>query len=112
MAKTNIVLILLLVLVVIVRECSSDGDCPPAKVPSCTPRCRTDRDCSGTGGKCCPNLCNTKSCVDRTKLTQGVVGSKYGSSTGAGIYCGNVKCNSFEKCGADPVTKRPKCVRA
>lgn len=28
------------------------------------------------------------------------------------IYCGNVKCGSFEKCGLDPQTKRQKCVRA
>ncbi|XP_050091139.1 uncharacterized protein LOC126574800 [Anopheles aquasalis] len=102
-------LALCLAVVLVVVECSSTGDCPAAsKVPSCSPKCLTDRDCSSTGGKCCSNGCNLKSCVDRNKLVQG--GDKY--SSGSGSYCGSTKCSSFEKCGVDPSTKRPKCVRA
>ncbi|XP_058067108.1 waprin-like protein isoform X1 [Anopheles bellator] len=100
---------LCLALVVIVVECSSTGDCPlPSKVQSCSPKCLSDRDCSQTGGKCCSNGCNLKSCVERNKLTQS--GDKYGS--GSGSYCGSTKCSSFEKCGTDSATKKPKCVRA
>lgn len=105
-----VVLALCIVLLAVVAECATNGDCPVAsKVQSCSPKCLTDRDCSATGGKCCSNSCNLKSCVERNKLTQG--SDKYGSS-GSGSYCGSTKCNSFEKCGTDPATKRPKCVRS
>lgn len=30
---------------------------------------------------------------------------------GAGTYCGNEKCNSYEKCDFDKSSKRQKCVR-
>lgn len=28
---------------------------------SCSPKCKDDTQCHGT--KCCPNICNTKSCA-------------------------------------------------
>ncbi|OWR40687.1 salivary cysteine-rich peptide precursor [Danaus plexippus plexippus] len=31
---------------------------------------------------------------------------------GAGVYCNNQKCNSFEVCKLDPATKKMKCMRA
>ncbi|XP_053681065.1 uncharacterized protein LOC128731932 [Anopheles nili] len=103
------VLALTFVLCVIVAEAATGGECPLAsKVASCSPTCQTDRDCADIGGKCCSNSCNRKSCVERSKLKQS--SDKYASG-GSGSYCGNTKCNSFEKCGTD-ANKRPKCVRA
>ncbi|XP_035901620.1 uncharacterized protein LOC118507339 [Anopheles stephensi] len=109
MAKLALVALALALCVVIV---SAAGDeCPLAsKVASCSPTCLSDRDCADIGGKCCANSCNRKSCVERSKLKQS--NNKYSSSSGSGSYCGSAKCNSFEKCGTDPATKRQKCVRA
>ncbi|KAG5667745.1 hypothetical protein PVAND_015715 [Polypedilum vanderplanki] len=90
-------------------------ECPSySQVSTCTPKCKEDIECASTGGKCCPNICNTKSCVSRQNNSKyGTnTGDKYGSNTATGSYCGNTKCNSFEKCGTDPSTKRPKCVRS
>jgi WAP four-disulfide core domain protein 2 len=90
------------------------GDCPlSSQVTTCTPKCLQDTECGVVGGICCPNLCNSKSCV-RPKT--GSSSDKYKGSTGgssaSGTYCGNVKCSSFEKCSSDKTTSRPKCVRA
>ncbi|XP_317846.5 waprin-Thr1 [Anopheles gambiae] len=104
------VVALALALCVVLVSASGD-ECPLAsKVGSCSPTCLTDRDCADIGGKCCSNACNRKSCVERSKLKQG--SNKYGSNSGSGSYCGSTKCNSFEKCGVDPSSKKPKCVRA
>ncbi|XP_013191752.1 waprin-like protein [Amyelois transitella] len=89
------------------------GNCPQAsKVYGCSPKCLQDYEC--THGKvCCPNGCNTKSCTQPAASGTGTGGSsKYGSSSGAGVYCDNVKCNAFEVCKLDPTTKRNKCSRA
>lgn len=41
-----------------------NGDCPlSSQHTSCAPKCLQDTECSSMGGKCCPNLCNFKSCV-------------------------------------------------
>jgi hypothetical protein len=41
-------------------------DCPSfQQVTVCTPKCKDDSDCLTQGGKCCPNLCNQKSCVNK-----------------------------------------------
>ncbi|XP_053668416.1 WAP, Kazal, immunoglobulin, Kunitz and NTR domain-containing protein [Anopheles marshallii] len=105
-----VVVALALALCVVVASAAGD-ECPLAsKVASCSPTCHTDSDCTVIGGKCCVNACNRKSCVERSKLKQG--NNKYSSSSGSGSYCGSTKCNSFEKCGTDPATKRQKCVRA
>nr|XP_019548254.1 WAP, Kazal, immunoglobulin, Kunitz and NTR domain-containing protein 2-like [Aedes albopictus] len=97
-------------------DAASFGQCPvSSKVQTCTPKCLSDVDCSTSGGKCCPNTCNYRSCVSPNQLTQsgsgGSSGNKY-QSGGAGTYCGNVKCSAHEKCDLDKSTKRQKCVRA
>lgn len=64
------------------------------------------------GGRCCPNLCNYKSCA-LPKNTNKNTNNKAGASgSGAGNYCGNMKCSAFEKCDKDKTTQRFKCVRA
>ncbi|BFG03828.1 uncharacterized protein DMAD_02960 [Drosophila madeirensis] len=92
------------------------SDCPSStKVQNCTPKCLHDSECSAIGGKCCPNLCNGRSCVQPNQLgNSGGDKSPFGSknSGATGSYCGNVKCSSFEKCDMDRSTKRPKCVRS
>lgn len=41
-------------------------DCPTfTQVTVCSPKCKDDGDCVALGGKCCPNLCNHKSCVTK-----------------------------------------------
>lgn len=117
------------------------GECPlSSQMSSCTPKCIQDNECSTMGGICCPNLCNTKSCVRPKSGSQGSNGGYKGSkgtnildeknlnffdefinfprfffyflvSTATGVYCGNVKCSSYEKCDLDKSTKRQKCVR-
>uniref|UniRef100_T1DJ53 Putative salivary cysteine-rich peptide n=1 Tax=Psorophora albipes TaxID=869069 RepID=T1DJ53_9DIPT len=102
-----LVLGLVILAVIVAIDGASFGQCPVAsKVQTCTPKCLSDVDCSSIGGKCCPNTCNYKSCVSPTQL------SNAASKGGSGAYCGNVKCNSFEKCDLDRTTKRQKCVRA
>uniref|UniRef100_A0A182QP64 WAP domain-containing protein n=1 Tax=Anopheles farauti TaxID=69004 RepID=A0A182QP64_9DIPT len=109
MAKFVVLAVALTLCMLIVQNEAVNGECPLAsKVASCSPTCLSDRDCADIGGKCCSNSCNRKSCVERSKLKQE---NKYGSG-GSGSYCGSTKCNSFEKCGTDPSTKKPKCVRA
>ncbi|XP_058464212.1 waprin-Thr1-like isoform X1 [Malaya genurostris] len=93
-------------------DAASSGQCPLAsKVQTCSPKCLSDLDCSTSGGKCCPNSCNYKSCVSPNQLVQGSTGNK-GQSSGSGSYCGNTKCNSYETCQLDKTTKRQKCVRS
>uniref|UniRef100_A0A1B0BFS7 WAP domain-containing protein n=1 Tax=Glossina palpalis gambiensis TaxID=67801 RepID=A0A1B0BFS7_9MUSC len=92
------------------------SECPSYnKVQNCTPKCLHDSECSSIGGKCCPNLCNGRSCVQPNLLSNsGRDTSPFSKNTsgGSGTYCGNVKCSAFEKCENDRTTKRPKCVRA
>ncbi|XP_039954002.1 uncharacterized protein LOC126757442 isoform X2 [Bactrocera neohumeralis] len=110
-ATFKVLLLLLLALVVM----SNAQSCPSStKVLSCTPKCKQDTDCSAIGGKCCPNLCNERSCIQRNQLDQGNGNSKGGdkySSGNSGAYCGNTKCSPYEKCEMDRSTKRQKCVR-
>ncbi|XP_036333869.1 uncharacterized protein LOC118744731 isoform X1 [Rhagoletis pomonella] len=105
------VLMLFLALVVV---SNAQIGCPSStKVLTCTPKCKQDTDCSAIGGKCCPNLCNERSCIQRNQLDLGSSssgGDKYSSSS-SGAYCGNIKCNPQEKCQVDRSTKRQKCVR-
>lgn len=57
--------------------------CPSAtKVLNCTPKCKQDADCSAIGGKCCPNLCNERSCIQRNQFDQ-----SNGNSKGGDKYC-------------------------
>lgn len=110
------------------------GDCPPSGQHTlCSPKCLQDDECTSMGGKCCPNLCNYRSCAipKQGGNTDKYKGCKYiycthftltyfntqifpsnKASAGGGGHCGNVKCGAFEKCGTDLATKRPKCVRA
>lgn len=41
---------------------------------SCSPTCKTDIECSGR--KCCPNVCNMKSCVPANLKDDGRGGYK------------------------------------
>ncbi len=67
-----------------------NGDCPlSSQHTSCAPKCIQDSECSSIGGKCCPNLCNQKSCVR----------PQVGSNTGGSGYKGQsttIKHFSFE----------------
>ncbi|XP_030387076.1 WAP four-disulfide core domain protein 2 [Scaptodrosophila lebanonensis] len=115
--KGNHLMLALLVISACLATTLGAGDCPSStKVQNCTPKCLHDSECSAIGGKCCPNLCNSRSCVQPNLLgNSGGNSSPFSSknSGGAtGIYCGNVKCNSFEKCGMDRSTKRPMCMRS
>ncbi|XP_055905137.1 zonadhesin [Eupeodes corollae] len=109
-------IICLAVIAVCVAVASAAGECPSyTKVQNCTPKCLQDSECSSIGGKCCPNLCNGRSCAQPNVLSNsgsGASGKDKYSSGGSGSYCGNVKCSSFEKCNMDKSTQRPKCVRA
>ncbi|XP_059612122.1 waprin-like protein [Phlebotomus argentipes] len=110
------IICLCLVLVMLATGCSAgvSGDCPlSSQMSACSPKCKDDTECSTLGGKCCPNLCNTKSCVLPGAAHRGssAGGYKGSSSGGTGTYCGNVKCNSGEKCDFDKSSKRMKCVR-
>ncbi|XP_055593052.1 uncharacterized protein LOC129744514 [Uranotaenia lowii] len=109
MVKFFIAGILALALIAI-TEAASFGQCPVASnVQTCTPKCLSDVECSTIGGQCCPNACNYKSCVSSAQLAQ--IENKY-PSEGTGTYCGNVKCNAYEKCELDRATKRQKCTRS
>lgn len=90
---------------------SAHADCPlSSQMTSCSPKCTEDNQCS-PGSKCCPNICNTKSCSQPNRSNSGSGGYKGSSSSATGTYCGNSKCNSYEKCEFDKSTKRQKCVR-
>lgn len=56
-------------------------DCPSySQVTTCSPKCKEDAECVSLGGKCCPNLCNAKSCVTKGNTNKS----------------GDNKCESFE----------------
>ncbi|XP_067628219.1 waprin-Thr1 isoform X1 [Eurosta solidaginis] len=112
-ATLQVILPLLLLLTLVVISNAQTG-CPSStKVYSCTPKCKHDSDCSSIGGKCCPNLCNERSCIQRNQVDMDSKsgGSKYADSSNQGSYCGNTKCSPYEKCEMDRSTKRMKCVR-
>ncbi|XP_055531587.1 uncharacterized protein LOC129722285 [Wyeomyia smithii] len=112
MAKLLLLGFIILAVIVVIDGASSNV-CPvSSKVQTCTPKCLSDLDCSTSGGKCCPNTCNFKSCVSPNQLTQSASGGNKYQSGGAGSYCGNTKCNSYETCQLDKTTKRQKCVRS
>ncbi|KAB0800819.1 hypothetical protein PPYR_06558 [Photinus pyralis] len=116
MTKILITLAVLSTLLYVAQGVSPSESCPVSnQMTICTPICKDDTQCFGQ--KCCPNICNTKSCTSanqrgsQSKYSGSSSGGSYGSSSGgAGSYCGNVKCNSFQKCKMDPATKRDKCV--
>ncbi|XP_041975768.1 uncharacterized protein LOC121730692 [Aricia agestis] len=107
------ILLSVVAVVLIARQTDAAGaGCPlPSKVYGCTPKCLQNYECSN-GKVCCANACNAKSCVDVNGLSGAGGQDKYSQSGGAGTYCNNVKCNSFEVCKLDPATKRMKCMRA
>ncbi|KAH9629074.1 hypothetical protein HF086_008523 [Spodoptera exigua] len=93
------------------NECWPAGNCPlPSKVYGCSPKCVQDYECSH-GKVCCSNSCNAKSCTEPAANGAGSSSSSKYQTGGAGQYCDNVKCNSFEVCKMDPSTKRLKCSR-
>ncbi|XP_055320288.1 uncharacterized protein LOC129577383 [Sitodiplosis mosellana] len=114
MAKFMFLLALAVVFIATI-EAINFGECPlSSQMASCTPKCIQDSECSTMGGICCPNLCNTKSCVRPKAGSQGSSSGGYKGSatkTATGVYCGNVKCSAYEKCDLDKSTKRQKCVR-
>ncbi|XP_037916577.1 uncharacterized protein LOC119654986 isoform X2 [Hermetia illucens] len=108
--KTKLVYILAVLIVVVALV---EAQCPlSSKVTTCSPKCVENNDCSTLGGKCCPNICNAKSCVLPNQF--GGNNDKYdrGKTGATGTYCGNVKCNVSEKCQMDRTTKRMMCVRS
>ncbi|XP_031633722.1 uncharacterized protein LOC116347300 [Contarinia nasturtii] len=114
MAKFTFVLALTIIFIATI-DAATSGECPlSSQTSSCSPKCLQDHECSAMGGICCPNLCNTKSCVRPKAGSQGSSSGSYkGSSTktATGVYCGNVKCSAYEKCAEDKSSKRQKCVR-
>ncbi|KAG5881435.1 hypothetical protein JTB14_030557 [Gonioctena quinquepunctata] len=108
---TKTVLCCFVIICVIVAS-GLDPNCPlSSSMTSCSPKCKGDSECFGR--KCCPNICNTKSCVPANlKDSQNGGYKNQNTKSAVGSYCGNVKCNSFEKCELDRTTKRQKCVRA
>ncbi|XP_065156768.1 waprin-like protein [Atheta coriaria] len=111
MAKLVLSAVLIVVLCQTWTHAAVSPNCPvSSKMQSCSPKCKDDTECFGQ--KCCPNICNTKSCTQPNQQSGANNGYKGSSSGATGSYCGNVKCNSFEKCELDRSTKRQKCVRA
>ncbi|CAH1968813.1 unnamed protein product [Acanthoscelides obtectus] len=112
MSKSWFLVICLFAVFVTIAAISSDVGCPPSSsMLSCSPKCKEDSECQGR--KCCPNICNMKSCVPANHKSNSNDGYKGSSQkTATGTYCGNVKCGPYEKCELDRTTKRQKCVRS
>lgn len=54
------------------------AQCPASsQVNQCSPKCLGDSDCR-TGTKCCPNICNEKSCTQPAGFKAGDGGYKQG----------------------------------
>uniref|UniRef100_A0A336L5S8 CSON000614 protein n=1 Tax=Culicoides sonorensis TaxID=179676 RepID=A0A336L5S8_CULSO len=96
----------------LILQVHGKNECPlSSQATTCTPKCISDNDCLSSGKRCCPNICNTKSCVF-PKSGAGGSGDKYkGGSSATGTYCGNSKCNPGEVCKMDRSTKRQQCGR-
>ncbi|KAJ8710692.1 hypothetical protein PYW08_009207 [Mythimna loreyi] len=104
------ILLSVVAVALMVSYSEASGNCPlPSKVYGCSPKCVQDYEC-GNGKVCCNNACNAKSCTVPASNGSGSSSSSK-SQSGAGIYCDNVKCNSFEVCKLDSKTKRNKCSR-
>lgn len=55
-----------IILTVFAATFAMSPDCPSySQVTTCSPKCKEDSECASLGGKCCPNLCNAKSCVTK-----------------------------------------------
>ncbi|CAH1640719.1 unnamed protein product [Spodoptera littoralis] len=105
------ILLSVVAVMVMVSYTEAAGNCPlPSKVYGCSPKCVQDYECSH-GKVCCSNACNAKSCTEPAANGAGSHSSSKYQTGGAGQYCDNVKCNSFEVCKMDPSTKRLKCSR-
>lgn len=51
------------------------AECPlSSKMTTCGPKCKDDTECFGQ--KCCPNICNTKSCTTGNQLSSANTGYK------------------------------------
>lgn len=51
------------------------AECPlSSKMTTCSPKCKDDTECFGQ--KCCPNICNTKSCTTGNQLSSSNAGYK------------------------------------
>lgn len=110
-AKRAVAFVALIMAVTFVFANGLKYECPASsKMVSCSPKCKDDTECFGQ--ICCPNICNTKSCTQANQLSSSASGTnKANSKTATGSYCGNVKCNAFEKCEIDRTTKQAKCIR-
>ncbi|XP_063709472.1 waprin-like protein [Culicoides brevitarsis] len=110
MAK--IALLLIIATIALVLEVQAQkNECPlSSQATTCSPKCVSDNDCLSSGKRCCPNICNTKSCVfPKSGNTGG--GDKYNKGSSAtGSYCGNTKCAPGEVCKMDK-SKRQTCGR-
>ncbi|KAL0861464.1 hypothetical protein ABMA27_008997 [Loxostege sticticalis] len=89
------------------------GRCPPpSKIHTYSKKatCKQDYDCKN-GMVCCPNPANVKSCTYPDAYSGGGSGGNNRPSGGPGVYCEGVKCQPYEVCKPDPITKRLKCSR-
>ncbi|XP_065225163.1 waprin-Thr1 [Planococcus citri] len=81
------------------------GSCPiKQSVKNCLPKCISDYECYGNK-RCCPNICNSKSCAD---VNPGHWGNDDRQSDEV-IICGNVRCQPRQTCKSEGPMKRPKC---
>lgn len=65
--------------------CSFLANCPvSSKMQSCSPKCKDDTECFGQ--KCCPNICNTKSCTQPNQQSGANNGYKGSSCKLCALY--------------------------
>ncbi|GLV45490.1 uncharacterized protein CBL_05593 [Carabus blaptoides fortunei] len=101
MANFKYLLLTLVLCSVLIGGLAAKSECPlSSQMTNCSPKCTDDSQCSA-GTRCCPNICNTKSCSQPNKAGGAAGGYKGSSSSATGTYCGNTKCNSYEKCEFD-----------
>nr|CAH7762263.1 unnamed protein product [Callosobruchus chinensis] len=75
MSKSVLLMICLFAVFVTVTAIPSDAGCPSSSsMLSCSPKCKEDSECQGR--KCCPNICNMRSCVPANHKSSGNDGYK------------------------------------
>lgn len=85
-------LTIFLLFAIVAATLALSPDCPSySQVNTCTPKCKDDIECASVGGKCCPNSCNTRSCVSRQN------NSKYGTNTGDKCEYKGKRLNKIKK---------------